>query len=93
MSEIRVRARVSGRVQGVWFRESTRRKALELGLRGWVRNCPDGSVEAVFEGEETADRSALEFVREGPPLSRVLGVDTLEEHPGSETLEASFSVR
>jgi acylphosphatase len=69
----RVRARVvvRGRVQGVWFRESTRRKALELGVGGWVRNCDDGSVEAVFEGDESGVRAAVEFMRKGPPAAQV----------------------
>ncbi len=69
----RVRAQVSvrGRVQGVWFRESTRRKAVELGVVGWVRNREDGGVEAVFEGDESAVRDAVEFMRKGPPVARV----------------------
>jgi acylphosphatase len=74
VSEARaVRARVvaRGRVQGVWFRESTRRKALELGVVGCVRNCDDGSVEAVFEGDETGVRGAVEFMRKGPPAAQV----------------------
>jgi acylphosphatase len=75
--------RVSGRVQGVWFREATRRRAEELGLSGWVRNLPDGSVEALFEGEAARVREALEFVKVGPPLARV--TDVVVE----ETREAS----
>jgi acylphosphatase len=69
----RVRARVvvRGRVQGVWFRESTRRKALELGVGGWVRNSDDGSVEAVFEGDESGVRAAVEYARRGPPAAQV----------------------
>jgi acylphosphatase len=68
---VRTRVVVSGRVQGVWFRESTRRRAEELGLEGWVRNLPDGRVEAELEGEEGAVLSALEFVKEGPEHARV----------------------
>ena len=62
---------VSGRVQGVWFRESTRRRAEELGVAGWVRNLPDGRVEACFEGAAAAVEAAVAFVRDGPPLARV----------------------
>jgi len=62
---------VSGRVQGVFFRESTRRRANSLGLSGFVRNLPDGRVEAHFVGDEEAVRNAVEFVRLGPPSARV----------------------
>ena len=66
---------VSGRVQGVFFRESTRRRAESLGLSGFVRNLPDGRVEAHFAGEESAVRRAVDFVRQGPTGARV---DALE---------------
>jgi acylphosphatase len=67
---------VRGRVQGVFFRDSTRQAAVALGLHGWVRNLPDGRVEAVFEGDEEACGKALEFVRRGPPHARVDDVVT-----------------
>lgn len=78
--EARVRARgtVSGRVQGVWFRESTRRCAAGLGLSGWVRNLADGRVEAEFVGPRGAVERALEFVGEGPPHARVERVEGFE---------------
>jgi len=79
VSWLRARVVVSGRVQGVWFRESTRRRAEELGVGGWVRNRPDGRVEAFFEGEEAQVRSAIEFVKVGPPLARVKDVAVVEE--------------
>lgn len=66
---------VEGRVQGVFFRDYTRRKALELGLRGWVRNLPDGRVEAVFQGQREACEEALAFVRIGPPAAVVKKVE------------------
>ncbi len=66
---------VRGRVQGVFFRESTRREALSLGLSGWVRNLPDGRVEALFVGTRSACERALEFVRIGPPAADVEEVD------------------
>jgi acylphosphatase len=62
---------IEGRVQGVFFRDSTRRKAVELGLTGWVRNLPDGRVEAVFQGDEDACMEALAFVSAGPPAAVV----------------------
>jgi acylphosphatase len=77
--QLRARVIVSGRVQGVWFRESTRRRAEALGVGGWVRNLADGSVEALFEGEAEQVCAALAFVREGPPLARVREVVVAEE--------------
>jgi acylphosphatase len=68
---------VSGEVQGVWFRESTRRRAASLGVTGYVRNRPDGAVEAVFEGERAAVGAAVEFVRVGPPAARVRDVQVV----------------
>ncbi|MCB9385698.1 MAG: acylphosphatase [Bryobacterales bacterium] len=62
---------VTGRVQGVGFRYFVQRKALELGVRGWVRNRPDGSVEAVAGGGPEAMRDFELALRKGPPLSRV----------------------
>jgi acylphosphatase len=59
--------RVTGRVQGVFFRGWTQDQANELGVTGWVRNCPDGSVEAHVEGEEQAVRALVEQMRSGPP--------------------------
>ena len=71
MSRVRAHVVVSGRVQGVWFRESARRRAVELGVVGWVRNLPDSRVEAVFEGDEAAVRAAVDFMRDGPPHAHV----------------------
>ncbi len=65
------RATVSGRVQGVGFRFFAERAARELGVRGWVRNLPDGRVESIVEGEEDAVRRYLERLREGPRMGRV----------------------
>ncbi len=74
----RIRVLISGRVQGVWFRESTRRCADELGLAGWVRNRPDGRVEACFDGAAAAVDEALAFVRGGPPSAQVTGVEEID---------------
>jgi acylphosphatase len=62
---------ISGRVQGVWFRASTKEKADELGLTGWVKNTTRGEVEAVFEGEESTVREMLDWCWRGPPLAKV----------------------
>ena len=77
----RVRIFVSGRVQGVFFRAETHRQALQLGLTGWVRNLEDRRVEAVFEGEKEAVSAILEWCGKGPSLSRVTGVEIVEETP------------
>ena len=81
---------VSGRVQGVWFRDSCRRQAELGGLAGWVRNLPDGRVEAVFEGETAAVDSLVQWCREGPQLARVSGVEQFDEDPQGE---AGFVIR
>jgi acylphosphatase len=65
------RLQIEGRVQGVWFRESMCREAERLGVAGWVRNRPDGSVEAVIQGSAEAVDTLIEWARTGPPLARV----------------------
>ena len=72
---------VQGHVQGVFFRETTRRRAGTAGLAGWVRNLPDGRVEAVFEGEREAVDTLVAYVREGPRGARVDWVDVEVEEP------------
>jgi acylphosphatase len=72
----RARVRVSGQVQGVFFRDSTRRKAEELGLAGWVKNVPDGQVEALFEGPSRKVREMVRWCEEGPQRASVENVDT-----------------
>jgi acylphosphatase len=67
---------ISGEVQGVWFRASTKKKADELGITGWVRNTPDGKVEAVFEGDENQLNIMIKWCHQGPPLSKVEKVET-----------------
>lgn len=67
----RRRVVVSGRVHGVFFRDSTRREAERLGVHGWVRNVDDGTVEAVFEGPRDAVEAIVEFCRRGPERARV----------------------
>ena len=77
----RARVRVRGRVQGVFFRESTRRAALEEGLAGYVRNMPDGSVEAAFEGAPEAVERLVAFAGTGPPDADVDELEVADEPP------------
>ncbi len=70
-----IRCHVSGRVQGVFYRASTRREALRLGISGWARNLPDGRVEVLACGEEEALEALLAWLREGPPHARVEEVE------------------
>jgi acylphosphatase len=72
--KMRCHVLVSGRVQGVFFRQNTRERARALGLKGWVRNTEDGKVEAVFEGEREKIEKILEWMRKGPPFARVDGL-------------------
>ena len=82
---------VHGRVQGVFFRAYTQDEAVRLSLKGWVRNRPDGSVEAVLEGEESAVDQMLEWLHKGSPMSLVSGVLVTEEKPIGEM--SPFSIR
>ncbi len=84
MNRIRKHVWFRGRVQGVFFRAFTREQAEQLGVKGWVRNLPDGRVEAVFEGTEDAVHELLRRCQEGPPLAHVEGVEIMEEPPQGE---------
>jgi acylphosphatase len=81
---------VRGRVQGVFFRDSCRREAERAGLRGWVRNGEDGSVEAVFVGADEAVERLLAWCHAGPPSARVDGVEVSE---APEEDFAGFEIR
>jgi acylphosphatase len=74
--------RITGRVQGVWYRESMRLEAERLGVAGWVRNCRDGSVEAVVQGETVAVQALIAWARIGPPAAQVADIQ-IEEAAGS----------
>ncbi len=74
-SEIACLVRVSGRVQGVWYRGWTCEEAMRRGLRGWVRNRRDGSVEALFAGSARAVGEMIEACKHGPPSAEVLNVE------------------
>jgi acylphosphatase len=78
---VRRRVRASGRVQGVFFRDATRREAERRGVAGWVSNLGDGTVEAVFEGAPDAVSAMVAFCRAGPGHSEVRALDVGEEDP------------
>lgn len=88
---MRKRVVVHGRVQGVFFRESTRQRAASAGVAGWVRNCPDGAVEAVFEGDHDAVERMVDWMRSGP-RGAVVERAQVSEESGSDDL-AGFSIR
>ena len=79
MKKRRVHVRITGRVQGVFFRAYTRDAAGEIGVAGWVRNLPDGSVEAIFEGDAGKIDKMIEWCSQGSPIGRVHRVEVLEE--------------
>ena len=81
MATTRRRVVAHGRVQGVFFRDSTRREAERRGVAGWARNTPEGTVEAVFEGAPEAVSAMLEFVRGGPGHADVSRIEETEERP------------
>lgn len=81
---MRARVVVSGRVQGVWFRESCRHEAGRLGVAGWVRNNRDGTVEAVFEGSQEAVDEMVGWCRIGPPRAVVERIDADFQEPRGE---------
>ena len=87
----RVHVLVSGRVQGVFFRGATHAEMRALGLSGWVRNLPDGRVEAVVEGDDARVELGLAFLRRGPPHARVEHVEVRDEPPTFE--RAEFELR
>lgn len=83
----RVRAIIAGRVQGVWYRGWTVDEATLRGLSGWVRNCRDGSVEAVFQGDDVVVDDMLRACWQGPPMAQVTGV---EQSPCLDSVEPGF---
>lgn len=87
---VRRRVVVTGRVQGVWFRESCRREATAAGVTGWVRNAEDGSVEAVLEGAPDRVDRVLAWMEVGPTHAVVANVEVHTEPPAGER---DFSVR
>lgn len=86
----RINAIIHGKVQGVFFRETTCQKARKLGLSGWVKNLSDGTVETEFQGDEKAVKQLLEWLWEGSPMSKVTQVISQESDAVSE--ESEFTV-
>ena len=82
-----VHVSVAGRVQGVGFRDALRAQALRHGVRGWVRNRRNGSVEAVFQGDAAAVEALLAWTRRGPPAARV---DAVIAHPATGDLDRPY---
>jgi len=87
---VRRRVWISGRVQGVWFRESCREQADAMKVHGWVRNSVDGRVEAVLEGSDASVERLVAWCREGPRRARIDDVEVTVEEPLGE---AGFRVR
>ena len=85
-----VKVEVFGRVQGVFFRASTRRKARELGLVGWVKNRPDGSVEIMAQGDEQAVQALIEWAYDGPDRARVDELKLTEDRKEGSADAAGF---
>lgn len=81
MDQRRVSLRIKGRVQGVFFRESARQRAFQLGVRGWVKNLPDGDVAALAEGPRGQVDELVDWCRKGPPAARVEQVLVQDEEP------------
>jgi acylphosphatase len=91
VENVRTRAVIHGRVQGVAFRIETQWAAARIGVSGWVRNRPDGTVEALFEGERARVEEMLAWCRRGPALARVTAVDVQWEDYRGES--ADFKIR
>ena len=83
MSRVACQIRVTGHVQGVFFRAWTAERARELGVVGWIRNASDGSVEAHLEGDKHAVQQLVDQLRQGPPAARVERVEVEPGDPGS----------
>jgi acylphosphatase len=87
---VRKRVLVSGRVQGVFYRDTCRRVAAEQGVAGWASNLPDGRVEIVVEGPVESVERMVAWAREGPPWAEVTDVEVIDEEP---TGEETFRIR
>jgi acylphosphatase len=90
-SNVRAHVIVSGKVQGVFFRAKTQQEAFRLGVRGWVRNRPEGTVEAIFEGDSQIVEKAIEWCWKGSPMARVANVEVQMQDYSGEF--GDFSVR
>ena len=86
-----VHVRITGKVQGVWFRQSTKQEAETHSITGWIKNSKDGAVEGVFQGAENDVDALLHWCRHGPPLSKVEEV-LVDDIDGEKTF-STFSIR
>ena len=93
MDQAKKYIRLSGRVQGVGFRHFTRVNATELGIKGWVKNLPDGDVEAVLQGDEPSVQALIERLKQGPRMARVDDLSVDEENDALDESFREFSVR
>ena len=84
--------KISGRVQGVFFRQSTQKKAHAFGVVGWVKNCSDGSVEALFQGGEDIVAAIIEWCWHGPDQAQVENVSVLYSKPCADVCDR-FTIR
>jgi acylphosphatase len=82
--KVRARILITGKVQGVFFRDFTRENALKLGLTGWVRNVSDGRVESIVEGEKERILQLIEKLKQGPPVAKVKEVNVGWQAPDDE---------
>ena len=91
MGSIRKHVVINGKVQGVFFRSSAQKRATSLGIGGWIKNMPDGKVEAVFEGKEEAVRKMLSWCWKGSGPAHVIDLKTKDEEPSGE--EKDFRIK
>lgn len=90
---VQIQLIIRGRVQGVFYRVSARQEASRLGLTGWVRNCPDGSVELLAQGPRPLCEGLLRYCHEGPPGARVDEIDVSWGEPSSVCVGFNVSTR
>ena len=86
----RVRMKIKGKVQGVFFRASTREAAERYGIKGWVKNMSDGTVETVAEGEKDAIEKFIDWCRKGPADARVTDIDIVRQSPTGQFKDFSI---
>jgi acylphosphatase len=82
--KIKLHVKISGKVQGVWFRVNTKNKAVELGVNGWVKNTLDGGVEAIFEGKEKEIHNMVNWCLRGSPNSKVEKIEIYKKKHSNE---------
>ena len=90
-AKIRAHVFVTGKVQGVYYRQNTMETAKAHGVTGWVRNLPDSSVEAIFEGDESGVKLVIEWCKKGPPKAQVENVDSSFENFTGEFSDFTIS--